>query len=35
MGAMSAKGLQVQDSTKAEVLTCRRALEFAINIGFS
>nr|POF10641.1 hypothetical protein CFP56_27199 [Quercus suber] len=35
MSAMSAKGPQVQDSTEAEVLACRRALEFAIDIGFS
>uniref|UniRef100_A0A7N2RFA1 Reverse transcriptase zinc-binding domain-containing protein n=1 Tax=Quercus lobata TaxID=97700 RepID=A0A7N2RFA1_QUELO len=35
MGAMSAKEQQVLDSTEAEVLACRRALEFAIDIGFS
>ena len=35
MGAMSAKGPQVQDSMEAKVLACRRALEFAIDIGFS
>ncbi|KAL4598870.1 hypothetical protein ACB092_11G088100 [Castanea dentata] len=35
MGAMSAKCPQVQDSMEAEVLACRRALEFAIDIGFS
>nr|XP_023894814.1 uncharacterized protein LOC112006735 [Quercus suber] len=34
MGAMSAKGPQVQDSIEVEVLACRRALEFAIDIGF-
>ena len=35
MGAMSAKGSQGEDSMEAEVLACRRALEFAIDIGFS
>lgn len=35
MGAMSTKGPQVQDSKEAEVLACRRALGFAIDIGFS
>lgn len=31
---MSAKGPHVQDSVEAEVLACRRAPEFAIDIGF-
>nr|XP_023924674.1 uncharacterized protein LOC112036081 [Quercus suber] len=34
MGAMSAKGPQVRDNIEVEVLACRRALEFAIDIGF-
>ena len=34
MGAMYTKGPQVRDSTEAKVLACRRALEFAIDIGF-
>ena len=35
MGAMLAKGPGVADSLEAEALACRRALEFAMNIGFS
>lgn len=31
---MSTKGPHVQDSVEAEVLACRRAPEFAIDIGF-
>ena len=34
MPAMSAKGPSVVDSEEAEVLACRRALEFAVNTGF-
>ena len=32
---MSAKGPPVEDSEKAEILACRRAVEFAIDAGFS
>ena len=35
MAALLAKGLAVIDSEKAEVLACRRALEFAIDVGFT
>ena len=35
MVAMSAKGPPVEDSEKAEILACRRAVEFAIDAGFS
>ena len=35
MGAMLAKGPGVADSLEAEALACRRALEFAMDIGFS
>ena len=34
MAAMSAKGPEVMDSEEAEVLACRRALEFAVDAGF-
>ena len=34
MAAMSAKGPSVVDSEEAEVLGCRRALEFAVDTGF-
>nr|XP_023924071.1 uncharacterized protein LOC112035480 [Quercus suber] len=35
MAALSSKGLAVTNSEEAEVLACRRALEFAIETGFS
>ena len=35
MGAMSAKGPRVTDSLEAKALACRKALEFAMDIGFS
>ena len=35
MGAMSARRPQVNDSLEVEALACRRALQFAIDIGFS
>ena len=35
MAAMSAKGPPVEDSEEAELLACRRAVEFAIDAGFS
>ncbi|XP_030923859.1 uncharacterized protein LOC115950759 [Quercus lobata] len=35
MAALSSRGLAVLDSEEAEVLACRRALEFAIEVGFS
>ena len=35
MAAMTAKGPAVQDSDKAELLACRKALEFAIDAGFT
>ena len=35
MVAMSSRGHAVMDSEEAEVLACRRALEFAIEAGFS
>ena len=35
LAAMSAKGLAVGDSEEAEVLACRRALEFAVDAGFA
>ena len=33
--AMSARGPQVVDSAEAEILACRRALEFAREAGFT
>ncbi|XP_075655242.1 uncharacterized protein LOC142625480 [Castanea sativa] len=35
MAALSAKGPPVEDSEEAETLACRRAVEFAVDIGFS
>ena len=35
MAAMSAYGPTVQTSDEAELLACRRALEFAVDAGFS
>ena len=35
MAAMSIKGPPVADSEEAEVLACRKALEFAIDAGFT
>ena len=35
MTAMSAKGEYVHNSDEAEVLACRKALEFAMEAGFS
>ena len=35
MAALSASGPPVQDSKEAKVLACRRALEFAIEAGFT
>ena len=35
MAAMSSKGPAVMDSEEAEILACRRALEFAIDAGFA
>ncbi|XP_030970640.1 uncharacterized protein LOC115991023 [Quercus lobata] len=35
MAALSSRGLAVLDSDEAEVLACRRALEFAVEVGFS
>lgn len=35
MAAMSAYGPAVQTSDEAELLACRRALEFAVDAGFS
>ncbi|XP_075649914.1 uncharacterized protein LOC142620431 [Castanea sativa] len=35
MAALSARGPSVQDSEEAEVLACRKALEFTIDSGFS
>ena len=34
MATMSAKGPSVVNSKEAEVLACRRALEFAVDAGF-
>ena len=34
MAAMSAKGLAIVDGEEAKVLTCQRALEFAVDAGF-
>jgi len=33
--ALLSKGGVVQDSEETEVLACRKALEFAVNAGFS
>ena len=35
MAMLSASGPPVQDSEEAEVLACRRALEFTIEAGFT
>ena len=35
MATMSSKGPAVMDSEEAEILACRRALEFAIDAGFA
>ena len=35
MAAMSARGLAVHSSEEDELLTCRKAVEFAIDAGFS
>ena len=35
MLALSAKGPSAQDSEEAEMLACRKALEFAIDVGIS
>ena len=35
MAAMASRGPAVMDSEEAEVLACRRALEFAIDAGFA
>ena len=35
MAAMSAKGEYVHNSNEVEVLACRKALEFAMEAGFS
>ena len=35
MAAVSAKGPSTQDSEEAEILACRKALEFAIDVGIS
>ncbi|XP_050245997.1 uncharacterized protein LOC126694011 [Quercus robur] len=35
MATLSSRGLTVMDSEEAEVLACCRALEFAIEVGFS
>lgn len=34
MAAMPAKGPGVVDNEEAQVLACRRALEFAVDVGF-
>ena len=34
MAAMSAKGPTIADSEEAELLTCRRVLEFTMDVGF-
>ena len=34
MAALSAKGGAVRDSEEVEVMACRKALEFAIDVGF-
>lgn len=35
MAALSARGAIVGDNEEAEVLACRKAMEFAIDAGFS
>ena len=35
MAAMTANGLKVNTSEEVELLACRRALEFAVDAGFS
>ena len=35
IASMLAKGPPVEDSEEAETLTCRKALEFATDVGFS
>ena len=35
MAALSSRGHAILDNEEAEVLACRRALEFAIEAGFS
>lgn len=35
MAAMSAKGPTVKSSEEAEMLACRKSIEFAMNAGFS
>ena len=35
MAAMTVKGLAVQGSEVAELLACRKVLEFAIDVGFT
>ena len=35
MAGMSAIGLKVDTSEEAELLTCRRSLEFAVDVGFT
>ena len=35
MAAMTAKGLAVQCSEEAELLACRKAMEFATDVGFT
>ena len=35
MAALASRGPAVMDSEEAEVLACRRALEFAIDAGFA
>ena len=35
MAVMSAKGPPIGDSKKAKILACRRAMEFAIDVGFT
>ena len=35
MAAMAAKGPEVFCSEEAELLACRKAIEFAVDVGFS
>ena len=35
MAALSARGPPVQDSEEAEVLACKKALEFSVDVGFT
>ena len=35
MAALSARGATVSDNEEAEALACRKAMEFAIDAGFS